>query len=162
MLIDLWAKLDQPGAIFYDITWCGFVGQNPPAKYVEIFNDVRDARERRARVRPRRASPRAKPVYGWEVDDACRAVVEKAGYGEYFIHRTGHSIGEEVHGNGVNIDNLETKDERELVPGICFSIEPGIYLAGEMAVRSEIDVFITPAGKVDVAGRRCRKQLILI
>jgi Xaa-Pro aminopeptidase len=87
------------------------------------------------------------------VDDACRQVVEKAGYGPYFIHRTGHSIGEEVHGNGVNIDNLETKDERELVPGICFSIEPGIYLAGEMAVRSEINVFITPAGKVDVAGR---------
>jgi Xaa-Pro aminopeptidase len=87
--------------------------------------------------------------------------VEKAGYGPYFIHRTGHSIGEDVHGNGVNIDNLETKDERELVPGICFSIEPGIYLAGEMAVRSEIDVFITPAGKVDVAGTM-QEELILI
>ncbi len=95
------------------------------------------------------------------MDDACRGVVEKAGYGPYFIHRTGHSIGEEVHGNGVNIDNLETKDERELVPGICFSIEPGIYLAGEMAVRSEIDVFITPAGKVDVAGKM-QEELILI
>ena len=101
------------------------------------------------------------PVFGWEVDDVCRLVVEKAGYGPYFIHRTGHSIGEEVHGNGVNIDNLETRDERELVPGICFSIEPGIYLAGEMAVRSEIDLFITPAGKVDVAGDM-QRELVLV
>jgi Xaa-Pro dipeptidase len=160
VLIDLWAKLDRPGAIFYDITWCGFVGQDPPAKYVEIFRVVRDARDAALNfIRQRYAE--GKPLYGWEVDDACRAVVEKAGYGPYFIHRTGHSIGEEVHGNGVNIDNLETKDERQLVPGICFSIEPGIYLAGEMAVRSEIDVFITPAGKVDVAGA-IQKELVLI
>jgi len=95
------------------------------------------------------------------VDDACRSVVEKAGYGPYFLHRTGHSIGEKVHGNGVNIDNLETRDERELVPGICFSIEPGIYLEGEMAVRSEINVFITPAGKVEVAGA-IQRELVLI
>jgi Xaa-Pro dipeptidase len=88
-------------------------------------------------------------------------VVENAGYGPYFIHRTGHSIGEEVHGNGVNIDNLETRDDRELVPGVCFSIEPGIYLDGEMGVRSEINVFITPSGKVDVAGEM-QKHLILI
>jgi Xaa-Pro dipeptidase len=160
LLIDLWAKLDQPKSIFYDITWCGFVGRNPPAKYVEIFNTVRDARNTAVEfVRRRYAS--GTPVYGWEVDDACRAVVEEAGYGQYFIHRTGHSIGEEVHGNGVNIDNLETKDERQLVPGICFSIEPGIYLAGEMAARSEIDVFITPAGKVDVAGAE-QQDLILM
>jgi Xaa-Pro aminopeptidase len=160
ILIDLWAKLDQPGAVFYDITWCGFVGTNPSAKYVEIFNVVRDARNAALEfIRGRYAE--GKKVYGWEVDDACRSVVEKAGYGPYFIHRTGHSIGEEVHGNGVNIDNLETKDERELVPGICFSIEPGIYLAGDMAVRSEINVFITPAGKVDVAGDM-QHDLILI
>ncbi len=155
LLIDLWAKLDQPGSIFYDITWCGFVGRNPPARYVQIFNVVRDARDAALElVRKRFGAGDA--VHGWEVDDACRAVVEKARYGQYFIHRTGHSIGEEVHGNGVNIDNLETRDERLLVPGICFSIEPGIYLAGEMAVRSEIDVFITPAGKVDVAGEMQR------
>lgn len=160
LLIDLWAKLDQPGAVFYDITWCGFVGGAPPAKYVEIFHVVRDARDAAlAFIRGRYA--RGEKLYGWEVDDACRAVVEKAGYGPFFIHRTGHSIGEEVHGNGVNIDNLETKDERELVPGICFSIEPGIYLAGEMAVRSEIDVFITPAGTVEVAGD-IQRELILI
>ncbi len=160
VLIDLWAKLDRPGAIFYDITWCGFVGDDPPEKYVKIFHVVRDARIAAVEfVRGRFAAK--KPCYGWEVDDACRAVVEKAGYGPYFLHRTGHSIGEEVHGNGVNIDNLETKDERQLVPGICFSIEPGIYLAGEMAVRSEINVFITPAGKVDVAGEM-QKELVLI
>ena len=102
-----------------------------------------------------------KAVHGWEVDDACRAVVDKAGFGQSFIHRTGHSIGEEVHGNGVNIDNLETRDERELVPGICFSIEPGIYLKGEMAARSEINVFITPAGKVEVAGAEQRDLVLL-
>jgi Xaa-Pro aminopeptidase len=101
------------------------------------------------------------PVHGWEVDDVCRGVVRKAGYGDYFIHRTGHSIGEQVHGNGVNIDNLETKDERRIVPGVCFSIEPGIYLAGEMAVRSELDVFVTPAGAVEVAGA-IQNDLVLI
>ena len=160
VLIDLWAKLDQKGAVFYDITWCGFVGQKPPAKYVEIFHVVRDGRDAALNfIRGRYAE--GKKLYGWEVDDACRRVVEQAGYGPYFLHRTGHSIGEEVHGNGVNIDNLETRDERELVPGICFSIEPGIYLAGEMAVRSEINVFITPAGKVDVAGA-VQDELILI
>jgi Xaa-Pro aminopeptidase len=121
---------------------------------------VRDARDAAlAFIRERYAS--GAPLYGWEVDDACRAVVERAGYGEFFVHRTGHSIGEEVHGNGVNIDNLETKDERLLVPGICFSIEPGVYLEGEMAARSEINVFITPAGVVEVAGAM-QRDLILI
>jgi len=160
LLIDLWAKLNQPGAIFYDITWCGFVGRTPPPKYVEIFEVVRDARDAALEfVRSRYSA--GQRVFGWEVDDACRAVVEKAGYGPYFLHRTGHSIGEEVHGNGVNIDNLETKDERELVPGICFSVEPGIYLEGEMAVRSEIDVFITPDGKVDVSGDMQRELVLM-
>jgi len=160
LLIDLWAKLAEPKAIFYDITWCGFVGREPPKKYVEIFHTVRDARDAALElVRSRFAA--GKPVHGYEVDDACRDVVVGAGYGDYFIHRTGHSIGEQVHGNGVNIDNLETKDERLLVPGICFSIEPGIYLAGEMAVRSEIDVFITPAGKVEVSGTM-QRELVLI
>ncbi|HNU82302.1 MAG TPA: Xaa-Pro peptidase family protein [Thermoanaerobaculia bacterium] len=160
LLIDLWAKLDEPGAIFYDITWCGFVGSAPPPKYVEIFHVVRDARDAAlAFIRDRYA--KGEKLCGWEVDDACRSVVEKAGYGPYFLHRTGHSIGEKVHGNGVNIDNLETRDERELVPGICFSIEPGIYLEGEMAVRSEINVFITPAGKVEVAGA-IQRELVLI
>jgi len=161
LLIDLWAKMDRPGAVFYDITWCGFIGQGPvPPKYQEIFNTVRDARKAAvAFIRDR--FDRGEEVYGWEVDDACRKVVVDAGFGEFFVHRTGHSIGEEVHGNGVHIDNLETKDERQLVSGICFSIEPGIYLQGEMAVRSEINVFITPSGEVTVAGREQEELLIL-
>jgi len=161
LLIDLWAKMDRPGAIFYDITWCGFIGGGAiPPKYTEIFNTVRDARKTAVEfVRSRFAS--GAPVHGWEVDDACRKVVDDAGYGDYFVHRTGHSIGEEVHGNGVHIDNLETMDERQLVSGICFSIEPGIYLEGEMAARSEINVFITPSGEVTVAGIQQEELLII-
>ncbi|MGE5234993.1 MAG: M24 family metallopeptidase [Acidobacteriota bacterium] len=160
VLIDLWAKLARPGSVFYDITWCGFVGSNPPARYVEIWNTVRNARDAALGfIRERFAA--GVPVHGWEVDDACRAVVVKAGYGPNFVHRTGHSIGEDVHGNGGNIDNLETKDERQIVPGVCFSIEPGIYLPGEMAARAEINVFITHAGKVEVAGP-IQRDLVLI
>lgn len=151
ILVDLWARRKSPPGIYYDITWCGFAGDHPPEEYVRIFRTVRDARDAAlAFVRKRFAA--GTPVHGWEVDDACREVVVKAGYGAAFLHRTGHSIGLKVHGNGVNIDNLETRDERLLVPGICFSIEPGIYLQGRMAVRSEIDVFVTPSGAVEVAG----------
>lgn len=151
LLIDLWARHDRVGAIYCDITWCGFVGREPPAKYVEIFHTVRDARDAAVAFVRERFS-RGEPCHGFEVDDACREVVQTRGYGEWFIHRTGHSIGVTGHGNGVNIDNLESKDDRSLVPGVCFSIEPGIYLPGEMAVRSEIDVVITPLGEVEVSG----------
>lgn len=160
LLIDLWARKNDDSGIYYDITWCGFIGDNPPAKYVEIFNTVRDARNA-ARDFIRERFRKNEPCFGYEVDDVCRQVVIDAGYGDYFVHRTGHSIGREVHGNGVHIDNLETKDERELVPGICFSIEPGIYLPGEMAVRSEINVFITEDRKVVVAGAE-QEDLILL
>jgi len=160
LLIDLWARKNDDTGIYYDITWCGYIGDNPPAKYVEIFNIVRDARNA-ARDFIRDKFRKDEPCYGFEVDDVCRKVVVDGGYGEYFVHRTGHSIGREVHGNGVHIDNLETKDERELVPGICFSIEPGIYLPGEMAVRSEINVFITKGREVVVAGAE-QEELILL
>jgi len=160
LLIDLWARKNDDTGIYYDITWCGYIGDNPPAKYVEIFNIVRDARNA-ARDFIRDKFRKDEPCYGFEVDDVCRKVVVDGGYGEYFVHRTGHSIGREVHGNGVHIDNLETKDERELVPGICFSIEPGIYLLGEMAVRSEINVFITEDREVVVAGAE-QEELILL
>jgi Xaa-Pro dipeptidase len=151
VLIDLWAKRNIPGAIYYDITWVGYVGDTPPAQYLEIFNVVKAGRDAAiAFVKDRFAKRR--PCYGWEVDDACRAVVKKKGYGKYFLHRTGHSIGEEIHGNGVNIDNLETKDDRQLMPGSCFSIEPGIYLEGKMAVRSEINMFIRHDGVPEVTG----------
>ncbi|MFA4906721.1 MAG: M24 family metallopeptidase, partial [archaeon] len=160
VLIDLWARENCDKGIYYDITWCGYIGKQPPAKYIEIFGVVRDARNA-ARDFIRNKFAQGERCFGYEVDDACRNVVVKAGYGDQFVHRTGHSIGHEVHGNGVNIDNLETKDERELVPGICFSIEPGIYLAGEMAVRSEINVFITLDRQVVVAGKE-QEDLILL
>jgi Xaa-Pro aminopeptidase len=160
ILIDLWAKLKKPGAIFADITWCGFAGKNPPERYVELFRVAASARDEGVRfIRSRFNEKRG--CYGWEVDQAVRDVVIQAGWGDLFIHRTGHSIGEAVHGNGVNLDNLETRDERKLVSGVCFSIEPGIYLDGEMAVRTEINVFIADNGEPRVSGES-QKDLTLL
>jgi len=160
ILIDLWARDKAEGSIWADITWCGFAGSNPPEEYVKIFFIDRDARKAGLAFIQDRFT-KGEACYGWEVDDAVRNVIRDAGYGEYFIHRTGHSIGTEVHGNGVHIDNLETKEQRQLIPGICFSIEPGIYLEGKMAVRTEIDVFITLDSKVVVAGPE-QEDLILL
>jgi Xaa-Pro dipeptidase len=160
VLIDLWAKKDVPGGIYYDITWVGFIGDAPSPKYAELFGVVRSARDAAIEFVKSKFAGREK-CYGWQVDDVCRGVVKKAGYGKYFVHRTGHSIGEEVHGNGVNIDNLETKDERQLMPGCCFSIEPGIYLEGEMAVRTEVNVFIRHDGQAEVTGE-VQRELVRI
>ena len=160
VLIDLWAKEDTPGGIYYDITWCGYIGNDPPEKYQTIFNIVKEARD--AAVNFVQSKFNKNDVcFGWEVDDVTRNVIKKAGYGQFFIHRTGHSIGEEVHGNGVNIDNYETKDTRQLVPGICFSIEPGIYLEDEMAIRLELNMFITHDKKAIFTGER-QTELVLI
>jgi Xaa-Pro aminopeptidase len=161
LLIDLWAKKKAVGSIYYDITWCGYVGNNPPPKYVQIFNVVCNARNAAVNFIQDKFS-KGEKCYGWQVDDVCRNVVKRAGYGKHFVHRTGHSIGEEVHGNGVNIDNLETKDERPIVPGVCFSIEPGIYLEGEMAVRTEINVFVTQKGEVLVTGEKQNELVLLV
>lgn len=152
VLLDLWAKKNQPGSIFYDITWMGYIGKKAPDELESVFQIAAKARNSAlALVRERFAANT--PVHGWEVDDACRAVIVDAGYGPYFTHRTGHNIGEEVHGNGVNIDNLETKDERLILPGTCFSVEPGIYMPEKkIGFRTEIDVFVTDEGQVDVAG----------
>ena len=160
ILLDLWARRADPPGLYYDITWCAFAGSEPPAKYVEIFDVVRDARDAALALVKERFAAR-KPVRGAEVDDACRSVVAKAGYGDQFLHRTGHSIGVNVHGNGANMDNLETRDDRLVVPGTCFSVEPGIYLAGSMAVRSEINVLITHAGEVEVFGPMQRELVLL-
>ncbi len=160
ILLDLWARRVDPVGIYYDITWCAFAGPKPKAKYVEIFSVARDARDAAVEFVSRRLAA-GTPVHGYEVDDACRKVVKDAGYGEYFLHRTGHSIGTSVHGNGANIDNLETKDERLIVPGTCFSVEPGIYLAGSMAVRTEVDVYVTDAGKAEVLGA-VQRELVLL
>jgi Xaa-Pro dipeptidase len=140
LLLDVWAKQKKAGSVYYDITWMGYLGATVPEKYVKIFNVVRNARDRAVDLI--RASVSAgKPLQGWQVDEAARQVVEKAGYGKYFFHRTGHNIGESVHGNGVNMDGLETFDERHLIPRTCNSVEPGIYLP-EFGIRSEVDVYV--------------------
>ncbi len=152
VLLDLWAKKNRPGSIYYDITWMGFIGEAIPESLQNIFSVAVEARNAALNLVQERFSAN-EPVYGWEVDDACRSVIEKAGYGEYFSHRTGHNIGEEVHGNGVHIDNLETRDERLILPGTCFSVEPGIYMPEEkIGFRTEIDVFVTDEGQVEVTG----------
>ncbi|HUI65261.1 MAG TPA: M24 family metallopeptidase [Bacteroidota bacterium] len=160
VLIDMWAKKNVPHGIYYDITWVGYIGGTPPAKYQEIFSAVKSGRDAAVRYVQEKFAKR-QPCYGWQVDDACRNAVKKAGYGKYFIHRTGHSITEETHGNGVNIDNLETKDDRALLPGCCFSIEPGIYLEGKMAVRTEINMFIRHDGVPEVTGE-VQQEIVLI
>lgn len=140
VLIDLWAKLKQPGAVYYDITWTGFCGAAPYAEMVQVFEIVRDARDAAVR-RVQEAIAAGEDLLGYQVDDAARGYIAARGYGEYFIHRTGHSIGVEVHGAGANMDNLETHDERRVIPWTCFSIEPGIYLP-DFGVRSEVNVFV--------------------
>ena len=160
VLIDLWAKLKQPAdAIYGDITWTGFVGTTVPEKYKKIFDIVAGARD--AAVACVHSSVhRGAPLQGFQVDDVTRDYITERGFGKEFIHRTGHSIGTEVHGNGANIDNLETQDERSLLPNTCFSIEPGVYLA-DFGVRSEIDVYIT-ADEVIVAGQPIQSEVIPI
>lgn len=142
VLIDLWAKQTAPGSVYGDITWTGYTGTDVPAKRRMIFEHVRRGRDAALSFVQNQVAIGRFPC-GWEVDDVCRATIRTAGYGDFFIHRTGHSIGEEVHGNGANIDNLETQDGRRLLPRTCFSIEPGIYLPGEFGIRSELDVYIS-------------------
>ena len=140
VLLDLWAKLDRPEAVYYDITWTHFLGANPPEKMREVFGVVTGARDA-AIERVTSAIAGGRGLCGFEVDDAARGVIRERGYAEYFTHRTGHSIGVEVHGNGANMDNLETHDERRVTPWTCFSIEPGVYLP-EFGVRSEVNMFV--------------------
>ncbi|HEY0016639.1 MAG TPA: Xaa-Pro peptidase family protein [Longimicrobium sp.] len=144
VLIDLWGKEDE-GAIYADQTWMGYVGEQVPQRLEEIFAAVRDARLAAIDL-IRRRSAAGEEIAGWEADDASRAVIVERGWGEQFIHRTGHSIDRELHGSGPNIDNLESKDTRRLIPGVGFSIEPGIYLAGDVGFRSEVDVYMGPDG----------------
>jgi Xaa-Pro aminopeptidase len=150
VLIDLWGKLDHPDAVYSDLTRVGFVGETVPPRYNEIFQIVARARDA-AIERVERAFAAREPLCGWQVDQAARDVIEGAGYGKHFVHRTGHSIGRETHGNGANMDNLETHDERSVMPRTCFSIEPGIYLP-EFGVRSEVNVFVDAQCGVHVTG----------
>lgn len=157
VLLDIWGKKNTPNAVYYDITWTGVIG-TPTVKQVEIFDIVSGARDAGVR-KVQEAFAGKRRIAGWEVDQATREHITNAGYGQYFVHRTGHSIGVTVHGNGANMDNLETKDEREIIPNTCFSIEPGIYLP-EFGVRSEVNVLIHN-GAAEVTGR-IQRELVLI
>ena len=140
LLLDVWAKLKTPGCVYYDVAWVGYLGAKVPEKYSKIFKIIVEARDKAvALIQSSVAS--GKPLQGWQVDKAARGVIEKAGYGKYFIHRTGHSIGQSVHGNGVNMDGMETHDSRHLIAGTCNSVEPGIYLP-DFGMRSEVNVYI--------------------
>jgi Xaa-Pro dipeptidase len=146
VLIDLWAKLSHPDGIYSDLTRVGYVGETIPETYSKVFEIVASARNA-AIDRVRTAMAKGEKLQGWQVDQAARDVIEKAGYGQAFVHRTGHSIGRETHGNGANMDNLETHEDRQVMRNTCFSIEPGIYLPEEgLGVRSEIDVFLADDG----------------
>ncbi|HEY4363161.1 MAG TPA: M24 family metallopeptidase [Bryobacteraceae bacterium] len=140
VLMDMWAKLDAPESVYYDITWVGYCGSPVPAEIEKVWGVVSGARDAAIR-RVKEAVSSKQQLRGFEVDDAARSVVRDAGYADYFFHRTGHSIGTEVHGTGANMDNLETHDERRIIPWTCFSIEPGIYLP-QFGIRSEVDVFV--------------------
>jgi Xaa-Pro aminopeptidase len=140
LLLDIWAKCERPASVYYDITWVGYLGARVPDAYAKIFRIVRAARDR-AVAFVREAVAHGRTIHGWEVDRAAREVIRKAGYAKNFVHRTGHSIGQDVHGNGANMDSLETRDDRRIVPRTCFSIEPGIYLP-EFGIRSEVNVYV--------------------
>src|SRR5712692_5727133 len=140
LLLDIWGKRATPGSVYYDITWMGFLDARVPEKDAKIFSIVREARDRAVSF-VRDAVSAGRDIQGWQVDRAAREVIRKAGFGKYFVHRTGHNIGQEVHGNGANMDGLETQDVRRIIPRTCFSVEPGIYLP-EFGVRSEVNVYV--------------------
>jgi Xaa-Pro dipeptidase len=158
VLLDVWAKKNTPGAIYYDITWVGVVGQAPTEQQREIFRIVSEARDLGVKT-VQEGIAEARPIAGWEVDHAVRGHIKDAGYGDYFIHRTGHSIGTEVHSNGANMDDLEIHDERRILPNSLFSIEPGIYLP-EFGVRLEVDVLVRE-GSAEVTGR-IQREIVTI
>ena len=160
VLIDLWGKLNQPGAVYSDLTRMGAVDTRAGDRHAEVFAIVRQARDAAIDV-VRRAFQEGQEIRGWQVDDAARQVIEQAGYGAHFIHRTGHSIGQEVHGNGANMDNLEMHDERRILPCTCFSIEPGIYLP-EFGIRSEVDVYVDANRQVHVTGGSPQTEIVPI
>jgi Xaa-Pro dipeptidase len=158
VLLDVWGKKDTPGAVYYDITWMGFVGAAPSGRMREIFEVVRDARDAGVKT-VLDAIGSGRRLAGWEVDRATRGHIQKKGFGDYFIHRTGHSIGTDVHSNGANMDDLEIHDERQILPNSCFSIEPGIYLP-EFGVRSEVNMLVR-ANSAEVTGK-IQREIVTI
>jgi Xaa-Pro dipeptidase len=158
ILLDMWAKLNVPNAVYYDITWTGYTGLDVPERVQTVFEVVRDARDKAIEL-VKTSFEQKRILRGFEVDDATRNYIRSKGYGDQFVHRTGHSIGREVHGNGANMDNLEVHDERKLIPWTCFSVEPGIYFT-DFGIRSEINVFID-ADSARVTGE-VQRELIRI
>ena len=160
VLFDISEKLKKPGAIVADQTWVGYVGESVPEEHVRVFNIVREARDSATEF-VRAAVREGRVIRAAQVDDVSRGVIRRAGYAEQFTHRTGHSIGEEGHGNGANIDNFETRDSRRVIARTCFSIEPGIYLEGKFGVRSEINVYVGERD-IEVTGRPVQTEIVPI
>jgi len=158
ILIDIWGRLDKPATVFYDITWTGVVGREPTEREQLVFETVRNARDA-AIAAVETAFAAGRPIRGYEPDDAAREVIRAAGFGQYFTHRTGHNIAQELHGSGAHLDNLETHDERLILPHTCFSVEPGVYLP-EFGVRSEVNMLTAP-GKAWVTGK-IQRELVRI
>lgn len=158
VLLDVWAKKNVPDAVYYDITWTGFVGNAASEQQRKIFDVVRGARDAGV-AKVKSAIAAGKHIAGWEVDRAARDHINQAGFGNYFIHRTGHSIGTEVHSNGANMDDLEVHDERQILPNSCFSIEPGIYMP-EFGVRSEVNMMVRPK-TAEVTGK-IQNEIVII
>jgi Xaa-Pro aminopeptidase len=158
VLLDIWGKKNTPRAVYYDITWTGFVGKAPSDRMHEVFRTVRDARDLGAKF-VTDAIAAGEKIAGWQVDRAVRSHIKKAGLADYFVHRTGHAIGTDVHANGANMDDLEIHDERQILPNSCFSIEPGVYLP-EFGVRSEINMLVR-SNSAEVTGRM-QSEIVLI
>jgi Xaa-Pro aminopeptidase len=156
LLIDWWGKLKEPDAVYADYTWVGVVDDTVPERYAKVFDAVRGARDAAIEFVAQRVRA-GQPLQGWEPDDVARAYINERGYADYFIHRTGHSIGVDLHGSGANLDNFETHDTRQLLPHTLFSIEPGIYLP-EFGIRSEVNVYIA-GGDIVVTGRPVQERL---
>jgi len=159
LLLDLWAKTDEPGAVYADITWVGFTGPRPPDVQLRAFEAVRAARDAAVSL-VERATRAGQELRGWQVDRAASSVLRDAGYGRNILHRTGHSLGEDVHGNGVNMDDFETHDDRRLLPGSGFTIEPGVYF-DDFGVRSEINMIML-AREAVVTGPRQNEIVALV
>ncbi|MDQ3069046.1 MAG: M24 family metallopeptidase [Acidobacteriota bacterium] len=158
LLIDLWGKLDKPGAVYADITWVAYTGTTVPGEYVKAFKAIADGRDAAVAL-VEQAAREGRELRGFEVDRACRDVIDRAGYGDKFVHRTGHSLGEHVHGNGVHMDDYETHDDRRLIPGTGFTIEPGVY-TDTFGVRTEVNM-VVGARDASVTGPR-QQQIVTL
>ena len=151
ILIDLWCKKKTLDAVYADISRMGIAAAQASAEQETVFSVVKEARDVATQLIQDHYTQQ-RPIQGWQVDQACREVIIQKGYGAYFVHRTGHNIGTQVHGSGTNLDNLETHDERELLAGTCFSVEPGIYLPAKFGIRLEYDIYLDPQGTIKITG----------